>query len=104
MSAENCPLKLIRETHNFEREKYHYLELDMPLDPNNPNGLKVSNKYKKLIHTDAESVLEFIVEYDGIVEAKVHLVIDRTERLTWIPVAPLSSNPRTIFLEEANST
>ena len=68
MSAENCPLKLIRKTHNFEREKYHYLELDMPLDPNNPNGLKVSNKYKKLIHMDAESVLEFIVEYDGIVE------------------------------------
>mmetsp|Transcript_7537 Transcript_7537/g.9690 ORF Transcript_7537/g.9690 Transcript_7537/m.9690 type:complete len:95 (-) Transcript_7537:680-964(-) len=68
MSAENCPLKLIRETHNFEREKHHYLELDMPLDPNNPNGLKVSNKFKKLIHTDAESVLEFIIEYDGIVE------------------------------------
>jgi len=68
MSAENCPLKLIRETHNFEREKYHYLELDMPLDPNNANGLKVSNKYKKLIHTDAESILEFIVKYDGIVE------------------------------------
>jgi len=68
MSAENCPLKLIRETHNFEREKYLYLELDMPLDPNNANGLKVSNKYKKLIHTDAESILEFIVKYDGIVE------------------------------------
>jgi len=68
MSTENWFLKLIRETHNFEREKYHYLELDMPLDPNNPNGLKVSNKYKKLIHTDAESVLEFIVEYNGIVE------------------------------------
>ena len=68
MSAENCPLKLIRENHNFEREKHHYLELDMPLDPNNPNGLKVSNKFKKLIHTDAESVLEFIIEYDGIVE------------------------------------
>ena len=42
------------ETHNFEREKHHYLELDTPLDPNNPNGLKVSNKFKKLIHTDAE--------------------------------------------------
>ena len=40
----------------------------MPLDPNNANGLKVSNKYKKLIHTDAESVLEFIDEYDEIVE------------------------------------
>jgi len=40
----------------------------MPLDPNNPNDLKVSNKFKKLIHTDAESVLEFIIEYDGIVE------------------------------------
>ena len=45
MSAENCPLKLIRESHNFEREKHHYLELDMPLDPNDPNGLKVSNKF-----------------------------------------------------------
>ena len=68
MSTENCSLNPVREIHNSEREKYHFIELDMPLDPNNPNGLQVSNKYKKLIHTDAESILEFIIEYGGIME------------------------------------
>jgi len=68
MSVENWPLKLIRDNDNSDREKYYYLEMDLPLDSNNSNGPKVSNKYKKLIHTEAESILDLIIEYDGTVE------------------------------------
>ena len=68
MSARNCPLSLVRDCDSAaESQKHHYITLEIPLDPNDPDGLKVSQKVQKLKNTDCESVLEHVLRFDGVV-------------------------------------
>ena len=54
MSAENCPLSYVRKVEdNSIREKHQYISLEIPLDPNDPNGFKTSRKTPKLKKSDA---------------------------------------------------
>ena len=68
MSSENCPFKLSRPNGpDDDRSKDRFCMFEIPIDPNDPDGLKSATEVKKLNSDDPEDVLSHILNFDLLV-------------------------------------
>ena len=69
MSAANCPFKirLPKEDPDAKINKDKFVSFEVPIDPANPNGLTVTQKFKILDSSDVEEVLFFWSRLDDLI-------------------------------------
>ena len=67
MSANNAPFEIIPSTDDKEKKKDQYISFDVPLDPVNPDGLKVTNKFAILNSVQVEDVFYFLSRVDDLI-------------------------------------
>ena len=69
MSAENCPFTLKGSDTSIDKiRKKRYVSFLVPLDPDDPDGLKSKEGIKELSNTETEEVLTFLLMFDEKVE------------------------------------
>ena len=68
MSAERCQLSLIPYEDDHYDESKNTVSFKVPLDPDDPDGIKSNIKAKKLVKTTAENVLVHIQEFNELKE------------------------------------
>ena len=68
MTSENCPFFLTkRERSEDDRRKDRFCKFEVPVDPDDPDGLKSTVEIMKLSSDDPEDVLNHIYEFDTLV-------------------------------------
>ena len=69
MLADNCPFELIKpEPVDDTRRKDRFASFEIPIDPNDADGTKLTFEHRKLFSTDPEDILSFIEQFDKLVE------------------------------------
>lgn len=67
MSAEDCPFTLIRpETSNEEHKSDSFIKFEIPIDPDDPDGLKSNIQFLKLASDDPEDVLTHFRNFEKL--------------------------------------
>ena len=67
MSAHNAPFKINPVADDDESKKDHFVSFELPIDPLDPEGLKVTRKFHVLNSIQPEDVLFFISRFDDLV-------------------------------------
>ena len=68
MSAENCPFVIIRAVRSEEDLKSdQFVKFELPIDPDEADGLKSNIQFKKLDSDDPEDVLLHVRNFDKLV-------------------------------------
>ena len=68
MSAENCPFVIIRAARSEEDLKSdQFVKFELPIDPDEADGLKSNIQFKKLDSDDPEDVLLHVRNFDKLV-------------------------------------
>ena len=68
MSAERCQFSFIPDEDNLINDSKDAVSFKIPLDPNDPNGIKPNVRAKKLKKTTAENVLVYMQEFGELKE------------------------------------
>jgi hypothetical protein len=70
MSAEKCPFEIEpkKESSSDTYRKDRFVSFDVPIDPDDPDGLKASHEFRRLDSPDPEDVLVFIETLYAAVE------------------------------------
>ena len=68
MSAERCQFSLVPDEDDLDDESKNTVSFKVPLDPNDPDGIKSNVKAKKLTKTTAENVLAHEQEFEELKE------------------------------------
>ena len=75
MSAENCPFQIIRPKREDrdEKRKDRFASFEIPLDPNDEDGIKATHEFRKLDSTDPTTLrLKQLERHRG----DIHRVLD----------------------------
>jgi len=68
MSAEDCPFQIIRlEVDEDSSQNDSYIKFEIPIDPNDADGLKSNIQFRKLNSDEPEDVLTHIQRFDALV-------------------------------------
>ena len=57
MSAEDCPFVVIRKENDIDKKDDSYIKFEIPIDPEDPDGLKSTMQLTECELSDAGSVL-----------------------------------------------
>jgi len=70
MSAEDCPFKIHREETQSDNiaKSDRFIKFEVPIDPNEPDGIKSSIHFHKLYSDEPEDVLLFYRNYNKLVD------------------------------------
>jgi len=68
MSAEDCPFQLVRlEVDDDTSKSDLYIKFEIPIDPNDADGLKSNVQFRKLNSDDPEDIMTHIQSFDALV-------------------------------------
>ena len=69
MSASDCPFDIIRPENNDDDKKSdQFIKFEIPIDPNEPDGLKTIIQLRKLESDKPEDVLVHLRNFNKLVD------------------------------------
>ena len=67
MSASDCQFVIIRpEVNNDDKRFVHFIKFEIPIDPNEPDGLKTIIQFRKIESDEPEDVLVHLRKFDKL--------------------------------------
>lgn len=101
MSAEDCPFKLIRpEVDKDDQKSNLFIKFEVPIDANDPDGLKSNIQFQKLNSDDPEDVMAHIQNFDALVDDLETAEGEPRFRLFRLCLAPNSQKTWVLVLDE----
>jgi len=69
MSASDCSFIIIQpEVNDDDKRSNHFIKFEIPIDPNEPDGLKTTIQFRKLESDEPEDVLVHLRNFDKLVD------------------------------------
>ena len=69
MSASYCPFNIVRaENNDGDKKSDQFIKFEIPIDPNEPDGLKTIIQYRKLESDELEDVLVHLRNFNKLVD------------------------------------